>query len=241
MRIDIDTTGRARRALRIIALTLTVCWMAFWGLTGLLAAAFVSDSSALLGMFAGIGLAPVVPWLVQANRRLAERLARGDARRQRLSALAEQQRLARLPASIRSEWRRLQHARDLVHGFADEGWVEPAALLHVDDHVARLERLLQADERINRLGGTPSSTLLRQVQELTALLLALADQAIEHQASLTSDDPVPATLAEARQRLATTTQAYRDLHRAGESSRAHPAGYRTVDQPNFTRKLQQPG
>jgi hypothetical protein len=63
------------------------------------------------------------------------------------------------------------------------------------------------------LGGAPSPTLQRQVEELTALLVALGDEAVEHQASLASDDPVPATLAEARERLANTTEALRDLQR----------------------------
>ena len=241
VRIDINTTARARRALRIVALTLTVCWVGFWGLTGLLAAAFISDASAVAVGVAGIGLAPVVPWAVHLSRRHARHIAEARTWRQTRSVRAEEQRLARLPAAIRGEWRRLEHARDLVHGFAEDGWVEPAALLHVNDHMARLEQLLQADERANRLGGTPSSTLLRQVEDLTALLVALADQAVEHQASLASDDPVPATLAEARERLATTTQAYRDLQWPSAPSRAQPAGSRAAEQPKVARNLQQPG
>jgi hypothetical protein len=242
VRMDIDTTARARRALRIIALTLTVCWVGFWGLTGLLAAVLISDSSAFVGAFAGIGLAPVVPWIVQLSRRRANRIAQGNATGRRAkSTREEEQRLARLPVTIRGEWRRLEHARDLVHGFAEDGWVEPAALLHVNDHVARLEQLLQADERSNRLGGTPSSTLLKQVEELTALLVALADEAVEHQASLASDDPVPATLADARERLETTTKAYRDLQRPTAPSGVQSAISRGVEQPKATRNLQQPG
>lgn len=241
MRIDINTTARARRALRIIALTLTICWAGFWGLTGLLAAVFIADGSAFVAGVAGIGLAPVVPWAVHLSRRRAKRIAQARTWRQTRSVRAEEQRLARLPAAIRGEWRRLEHARDLVQGFAEEGWVEPAALLHVNDHVARLEQLLQANERINRLGGTPSPTLQRQVEELTALLVALADEAVEHQASLASDDPVPATLAEARERLSTTTQAYRDLQSPSVPSRAQPAVSRAVEQPKVARNLQQPG
>jgi hypothetical protein len=187
----------------------------------------------------------VVPWMVHLSRSRARRAARAQARwhmhAQTRTMRAEQQRLARLPASIRNEWRRLERARDLVHGFAGEGWVEPAALLHVNDHMARLERLLQADERVIRLGGTPSSTLLRQVEELTALLVALADEAVEHQASLASDDPVPATLAEARERLANTTQAFRDLQRPAEPSSVTPPRSRAAERPEGARGLQQPG
>jgi hypothetical protein len=136
-----------------------------------------------------------------------------------------------MPASIRDEWRRLEHARDLVYGFAEDGWVERAALLDVDDHVARLKRLLEADERTNRLGGAASSTLLRQVETLTALLVALADEAVEHQASLADDDPVPVSLAEAKERLSASTQAYRELR---------PLDARRTDQPEATQRTDQP-
>jgi hypothetical protein len=252
--MEIDTNARARRAARIIGLTLTACWAGFWALAGLpflllpflgLSVDGVSAAAAPLAVaFLGIGLAPVVPWMVHLSRSRARRVAHAQAWRrmhaQTQTMRAEEQRLARLPASIRNEWRRLEHARDLVHGFAGEGWVEPAALLHVDDHMARLAQLLQADERVIRLGGTPSSTLARQVEELTALLVALADEAVEHQASLASDDPVPATLAEARERLANTTQALRDLQQPAVPS-AMVAPSRAAERPQGARGLQQPG
>lgn len=65
------------------------------------------------------------------------------------------------------------------------------------------------------MGGAPSATLHTQVVDLTALLLALADATVEHQAALMSGDPVPVTLAEARDRFMSTAEAYRDLQQSG--------------------------
>jgi hypothetical protein len=225
-----DSTSR--RVLRALGWAVSVPWALMWT-AGMIA---VEADPATAGPMAAtlvayiVGLLPCLPfWIVQA-RRLRRRAGRvsvpsaGSARpmtvRNGAPSIAlppprDDQRLALLPASIRDEWQRLVGARDLVHGFAEEGWVEHAALLDVDNHIARLRRLLEADERTNRLGGAASSTLLRQVEELTSLLVALADEAVDHQASLAHDDPVPVTLAEAKERLKASTQAYRDLQQPG--------------------------
>lgn len=60
-----------------------------------------------------------------------------------------------------------------------------------------------------------STTLSTQTTGLTALLVALADSAVEHQATLMTDHPVPATLAEARARLSDRSAAYRTHQQPG--------------------------
>jgi hypothetical protein len=120
-----------------------------------------------------------------------------------------------MPLAVRNEWERLERSRLLVQEFADDGWIEQRAVSEVDGHIARLRKLLEADERTARLGGAPSATLHTQVVDLTALLVALVDAAVDHQAALITGDPVPVTLAEARDRLSTTAEAYRDLQQPG--------------------------
>jgi hypothetical protein len=213
-----------------------------WALLVLSVAVDSYENDLFVTLFAvGVMMVPCVPfwwWQVRRIRRrraepvtaapvARESVAGVPATREPIERSADgpsDDELEDLPESIREEWRRLRHARDLVHAFAEDGWVEPTALLDVDDHVARLRRLLEADERTDRLGGAASNTLRRQVEELRALLVALADEAVELQASLADDDPAAATLADARERVRTTTEAYRELRR-----------------PHEVRDLQQPG
>jgi len=226
VRQETESDEGLRIALRIVGWIVTVLWAGVW--TSLATATALAYSGSAATVFLVLACLPCLPfWIVEARRfqrrrHAAPPRARSAAEQPLVTQQAEG--LEHLPPAIRDEWRRLEGARDLVVKFADDGWVERAALLHVDDHVARLEQLLEADASVERLGGDPSATLRRQVEELRALLVALADEAVEHQASLASDDPVPATLAEARERLATTTQAYRELRG-----------------PEAERDLQQPG
>jgi len=211
-----------------------------WTVLVVAAAIDIYDNDPIITLFAvGTMLLPCLPFWWRQARRIRRRRAepapaarepgaRGlpaaESPRQRSVAAPSDGGLEGLAEPIRDEWRRLLDARDLVHGFADDGWVEPTALRDVDAHVERLRRLLEADERTNRLGGAESDTLRRQVEELRALLVALADEAVEHQASLENDDPTAATLADARDRMRTTTEAYRELRRS-----------------DADRNLQQPG
>jgi hypothetical protein len=229
VRHESDSDAGLRIALRIIGWIVTALWAGTWTSMGLMTALAYSGSAG--AVFLVLGCLPCLPfWVTEVRRFRAGRQAaaldvrHGPAPQGSAAEQAETERLERLPESIRDQWRQLEHARDLVIGFAEDGWVERAALLHVDDHMAHLERLLEADASVERLGGGPSTTLRGQVEELRALLVALADEAVEHQASLASDDPVPVTLAEARERLRTTTAAYRELRR-----------------PEAARDLQQPG
>jgi len=220
------------RVLRALAMTTTVLWAAFW-LPGSMLTVFdplegmnTVDTVASAVFTAMIGLAPGVPYwtweyLRFRRRRRAALAEAAEAHQRRLradQASIEAQRragLELLPEAMRGEWQRLEDARDLVKGFAAEGWIEPDAVREVDGHVERLRALLEADARTARLGGTSSPTLFARAAGLTSLLVALADSAVDHQATLMSDDPVPVTLAEARDRLSNTSIAYRDLQQPG--------------------------
>ena len=226
------------RVLRGVAWVVTVLWALFWVLGG--TTALWDPGSTATNVFVMVfmwafGIVPALPFWIWARRRhrreaaatageavagpvaptATVRTATSATSTSRDAAAPAVDDLASLPASLRAEWRRLEGARDLVEGFAAEGWIEAAALREVDGHVRRLRTLLEADERTVRLGGTSSATLHRQLGELTALLVALADSAVEHQATLMSDDPVPVTLAEARDRLSTSAEAYRGLQQPG--------------------------
>lgn len=222
---ELDVEARVRLGLRVVGWVGTTLWAGMCLTSGIVMGLVVgSDVAVALG---AVGILPCLPFWISEVRRFRRRKTSGEPTDVALGwsqPQADAVRPARLHPSIRDEWRRLEQARDLMVGFAEDGWVERAALLHVDEHMARLERLLVADAQVEQLGGTQSLTLRRQVEELRALLVALADEAVEHQASLASDDPVPASLTEARERLATTTEAYRELQ-----------------PPQPARNLQQPG
>lgn len=196
----------------------SLLWVGFWTLGGIGAGMDPGNSTSLaagIGMATGFGLAPAVPfwvhWLRQGRdqRRRRRDQEQERARRDREEVAAE--RLERLPTTIQDQWRRLEHSRALVEGFAEQGWVQAESLAEVEAMCDRLEALLVADRRTDELGGRTSQRLADQVVDLTELLVALADEAVEHQATLVSDLPVPATLAEAHLRLRATRQAYTEL------------------------------
>lgn len=229
---DQDATSTARTAgwRRALGWSLTGTWAALWMIGGIGSGLDpANDNTLLVGILlaVGLGVVPMLPlWMRWWREGRADRARRRavEARIEREEATdRERARLERLPAHLHDEWRRLQHAHGLVEGFAAEGWIEVAAVTEVGDQVARLERLLAADRATDELGGRRSEGLERQVRDLTGLLVALADEAVEHQATLASDHPVPATLAEARDRLAATREAYRDLPSPG--SRQEPRQY----------------
>lgn len=196
----------------------TSVWSGFWVLAGIGSGLDPTSSNSLasgLALAAVLGLAPVLPfwirWWSEGRRdEVSWRDRRAQRRRERL-ARAERERIERLPERLREDWRRLEAAHALVLRFADDGWVDAAAVAEVGALADRLERLVAADRETDQLGGSASTVLDDQVRQLTDLLVALADEAVEHQAALTSDVPVPATLAEARERLALTRRAYEDL------------------------------
>jgi hypothetical protein len=220
-----DARSRWRPVVRRVLLWLSLLWAGFWVLIGIASASEPGYNLASELAFFGVGIG-VVPWLpfwIGQIRRLRRRRRVERTRAEREAAIAaraeserrNREQTEKLPLAIRNEWERLERSRLLVQEFADEGWIEQMTLQEVDGHIGRLRRLLEADERTARLGGALSATLHTQVVDLTALLVALADAAVEHQAAMITGDPVPVTLAEARDRFTSTAEAYRDLQQPG--------------------------
>ena len=103
-------------------------------------------------------------------------------------------------------WETLLHARTLVGRFVVAGWIEKGTVRKLDAHIAKLQELTRADSRTIALGGEHAPRLYRQIDEVTVLLVALADAAVEHQAALAQTSTVPATLRDARDRLTVWTK-----------------------------------
>ena len=220
---DPDPAERGgRQILRRIVQALSLLWAGFWVVGGIGSGLDPTDGTTLaagLAIALGVGVVPCLPLWLGSLRRFRERRRAARLRARRTAAAhaehRQRERMERLPPAVRGDWERLEKARHLVQELADGGWIEPSALLEIDRHTERLRSLLEADARTDRLGGEASATLYTQVADLAALLVALADAAVEHQAALMTDAPVPVTLAEARNRLSTTTEAYRDLQQPG--------------------------
>lgn len=194
------------RVLRAIAVAISVLWVALWLSVSLTLPRIPGEGVIEVVASLLLGLVPPVAYLAWEYRRTVTR--RREQRQRR--------RLASLPPAVREDWQRLEEARALAQRFTDDKWIERAALREVDGHVEQLRSLLEADSRMERLAGVSSTTLRTQVKDLTALLVALADSALEHQATLITDAPVPVTLAEARQRLTQRSAAYRSLRATGD-------------------------
>lgn len=105
-------------------------------------------------------------------------------------------------------WAALVKADELVQGFGERGWIASETLEVVRARTADVAR------RSGRAEGAPATddrSLRGDVDELTALLVALADAAVEAQPDLAPDVPVPVTLADAQDRLGRTHDAYDEL------------------------------
>lgn len=113
------------------------------------------------------------------------------------------------PDALEQAWQRLAKADELVQAFADRGWITDEARTVVEARTADLAR------RVGRVQQRASSTedpgLADEVGELTALLVALSDAAVEAQPSLAPDTPVPVGIEQAQQRRGSTLRAYDDL------------------------------
>lgn len=106
-------------------------------------------------------------------------------------------------------WQRLAKADEIVQGFGERGWITPEAMAEVDRRTEQVARRVGREEQ-----GGPSDdahALVRDVRELTALLVSLADEAIARQPSLAPETPVAVTLEDAHARLSSTHAAYDDL------------------------------
>lgn len=108
-----------------------------------------------------------------------------------------------LPEPLQRAWRSLSKADELVQGFGERGWIADETRAVVEVRTAAIAR------RTGRVQSGSASdddaTLRRDMDELTSLLVALADAAVAAQPSLAPETPVPVTMADAQARLADTT------------------------------------
>lgn len=111
--------------------------------------------------------------------------------------------------ALEQRWRRLVKADELVQAFAERGWITDEARTVVEARTADLAR------RVGRVQqrGAPADdpALAGEVDELTALLVALSDAAVEAQPSLAPERPEPVGIEQAQHRRGSTQQAYDDL------------------------------
>ena len=111
--------------------------------------------------------------------------------------------------ALERQWQRLTKADELVQAFAQRGWIADEARTVVESRTTDLARRVG---RVQQRGGTVDDPgLAGEVAELTALLVALADAAVEAQPSLAPEEPVPVGIADAQRRRGSTQQAYDDL------------------------------
>lgn len=184
--------------------TASLLWAGFWTLGGLGAGFDPTNDTGIIagiGLAIGFGIIPMIPlwWTWWKGRRKAPQPPHGwDAVRD-------------LPPRLYDPWRRLLGAKELVTDLADQGWIEERSVAQLDSAVETLRELATADHKTDTLGGKVSQTVYRRIEELTMLLVALADEAVEHRAVVTTDGQIPATLTEARKRLHHTRSAYQDL------------------------------
>ncbi|MFF2085748.1 hypothetical protein ACFVVM_18380 [Nocardia sp. NPDC058176] len=116
-----------------------------------------------------------------------------------------------LPARLQLPWNRLAQAWDVISELQRRGWVDPDSTSGLPRSMAHLHQLAVADGMTDHLGGRQSGAVEKQINRLADLLVALADEAVEHQAAISAGDYTPATLAAAAERLAADRAAYREL------------------------------
>lgn len=119
--------------------------------------------------------------------------------------------MPQLPGRLYAPWYRLTQAWNVVGELQRRGWIDLESTRGLPESIARLHRLGVADGMTDQLGGRRSDSVARQIDRLADLMVALADEAVEHQAALGAGDFTPATLVEAAQRLAADSAAYREL------------------------------
>lgn len=115
------------------------------------------------------------------------------------------------PQALQQAWRRLAKADELVQGFGERGWIVDETLVVVGQRTGDLARRVGRVEAREEAAREELAALRREIEDLTALLVALADEAVSRQPSLAPEVPVPVSLADAQRRLADTTARYGEL------------------------------
>jgi hypothetical protein len=213
-----------RRGVRAVAVVLAVMLL---GLGGLLLA--VGDPGALrtilgaLLVAGGVGSGGVGAVTQLLERRDPEVAREKAAAEGLLTPDMLDDDLAELPRDVRAEFRRLLAARGLVQDLAHDGWVASRAVMEADGEIARLHRLLAAERRATRIGGSPSPLLRQQTADLADLLVALADEAVKEQAeALAETTTTGATLTDAREHLVALREARAEVRATENRAMGNP-------------------
>lgn len=181
-------------------------WSSFWVLVALVGPG--AEDPATLAERIGVGLFAVavaaVPWVWLRRRATGTgrptRAQRRDAKR--LKALQ------RLPEDAREAWVNLDQAQGLLFELAARGWVDNKAVFSLAEETDRLRDLLEVDAQTDQVGGAPSTNLRDRVIQLRDLVVALCDEAVEHQTEQ-GGTVLPVTLQDAHDRMRAEGEARR--------------------------------
>lgn len=187
-----------RERLRGLVPPLAFLWAGFWGLVTWNVLSVPGPGAIIGAVFSAIaGLLPAAMLI---------------ARKQPRAAAPPPAAELNMPKSVRPHYRRLVAAYEQLESLVADGVIERASLRGVEERIRRLARLLAADASNQELGGQASTELRAQVDELTGLLVRLADVALDRQsAALGDDDRTVAALREALQRMRSEEKAFREL------------------------------
>lgn len=115
-------------------------------------------------------------------------------------------------SALQRSWRALTQADALVQGFGEQGWIADETLAVVRERTHDFARRVgRAEQRGGRPNDEDPVALAGEIDRLTALLVALSDEAVTRQPDLAPEVPVVVSLADAQDRLAATDAAYREL------------------------------
>ncbi|WP_410870331.1 hypothetical protein [Nocardia sp. A7] len=219
----------------VIALrTLAAGWFCFVVIAAVASAFYPSSSvhegdlvESLTALMLGVvvvGLVPAAGVLIH-ERSLARRSRPGSPRRFSPRPAPPQQLIQpsppmnvhspQLPSRLQPHWNRLNQAWNVIAELQRQGWVDADSTRGVPQSMARLHQLGVADGMTDNLGGRRSTAVEQQLSRLADLLVALADEAVDHQATISATDFAPTTLTAAAQRLAADSAAYRELMELG--------------------------
>lgn len=114
--------------------------------------------------------------------------------------------------ALQRAWRQLTKADELVQGFGERGWIADTTLTVVRQRTHDLARRVgRVEQRGDAARGEDPAALAGDIDQLTALLVALSDEAVTRQPDLAPEVPVVVSLADAQRRLAATHSAYGEL------------------------------
>jgi uncharacterized membrane protein len=201
--------GRAnsiRARLFGFAVLASAVWAGFWGLVTWNVFTDNVGAGAVIG-----GLASAVAALLPAAMLyLRRKPSKGEPSK------VEPKR--KLPAELRPSYRRLMTAYEQARSLVTDHVIDDGILEGVEERIQEVIRLLAADVTNEELGGRPSAQLREEVDELTELLVGLADAALDRRtAALGSDDQAAAALREALGRMRAEEQGYRELGELDDS------------------------